>query len=194
MVEQHIYNTGFILAVLNQYDYKLAGTYFSILVQFANARQTIAFCELVNLAKLKYGKKPELQKALNCATNRPIYIIRSYCELYELPDITQIVDAEYAENSSVTQANYPLESAFNYSWGLAARRFEQYLLAKSHALSDPKKLEKLLDEETALRLMKEFYEQHRDVLPDDIGQHRDKILEQLIRGKPVSDAYQEMME
>lgn len=182
------------MAVLNQYDYQLAGTYFSILVQFANARQTIAFCELVNLAKLKFGKKPELQKALNCATNRPIYIISNYCELYDLPDISSIVDADYVENTSRVSNNYLLESVFNFSWGITTKRFEQYLLAKQHVCSDPRKLEKQIDEEIALKMMNDFYEQHKDVLPDDIVQHQDQILEQLIRGKPVSDAYQEAME
>lgn len=182
------------LTVITNHDYQLADVYFAILIGFAANKQSISFSELVNLSKLKYGKNPKISKALSHSTGRPLIVISDFCQSIDAPDLALLVDANTTKNKELHKVEWLLNTIYEYNWENATSAFQHFIESKKHYSKPVAKNQTVREKEAAHRLMKEFYESHKKVLPQDIHKHEEEILQQLIAGKSASDAYQEVME
>ena len=176
-------------------DIQLAAAYCHILVDHAKHRQTITYGELVAKAKQQNPGNAVVQNAIATSVGRKLSAVRRFTDAQNYPDLTSLVIGKgsgdcgdaYTKNFDSERAR---EEVFAFDWRNVSEDFDLHIkgLEKAAIPMKPRK------KDEAVKLMSEFYFGNKKNLPPSIQLQRNSIIELLMEGVSVEDAFSQALE
>ncbi|MFL9913974.1 hypothetical protein PQR75_00910 [Paraburkholderia fungorum] len=169
---------------------RLASVYFPILVDCARNQQLITYGNLVARAKELYPHSEEVQSAIPTSSGQKLDVIRTFCRKRDLPDLASLVvnakTGAPGESDPLRHiADELQQQAFAYDWDSQSTAFDAHIVEEA-ARATPLVKRKKPDAE---HLLFQYYANNKADLPADIKQYREDILDLLIEGHEVADAF-----
>ncbi|MCH1929554.1 hypothetical protein L9G16_05120 [Shewanella sp. A25] len=171
-------------------DLQLAAAYFPILIDIAKHKHCLTYGELVTRAKETYPNLEYVQNAIPVSTGRKLDVVRCFTNERELPDVTSLVinkgDGECG--SGFTSTFDPVKArseVYAYDWSEVSTEFDLYIDTSQKSVT-PRKARKKPD---ALKLLANFYSQHKANYPAAIRNEREQIIELLMDGFSEKEAF-----
>lgn len=176
-------------------DVQLAEIYYRILHDFARQQCTLTYGQLVSLAKELYPENAVVQAAIAVSTGRKLEVIRIFTNERELPDLTSlVVSGQTGECGDGFLSVYDPEAArnkvFAYDWPALAEDFSTYVSHTTQSLKPRKRRSRA----SATKVMSEHYTLNKSSMPSRIKEVRDVIIELLMEGLAVEEAFAEAQE
>jgi hypothetical protein len=171
-------------------DIELASAYYPILIDLAKKKQTVSYGELVNLAKNKNPDKAVVRNAIPVSAGRRLEVVRLFTTQKCLPDITAlVVNGNAGECGDSYLAHFDAEAIrediYEYDWEGVSSEFNLYLTTIRPSESRTSR-----SRGSARKLMAEHYRQHRNDYFDNIADHRELIIGQLMEGYAVEECFE----
>ena len=175
-------------------DIQLAAAYYPVLVDQAKHRQTITYGELITKAKQLNPGNTVVQNAIATSAGRKLSAVRKFTDAQDYPDLTSLVIGKgsgdcgggYTKNFDPEEVR---KEVFAFDWGSVFKEFDLHIkgLEKTTTPRKPRK------KDEAIKLMSEFYFRNKKSLPPTIQSQRDSIIELLMEGVSVEDAFGQPM-
>jgi len=177
-----------------QIDLALASVYFPILVEIAKSKGLITYSKLVDAAKLKFPGNEIVQNAIPVSTGRRLDVVRMFTNESCYPDLTSLVVNEGTGECGVGflrsfDPEVVRKKVFEFDWNTVKTDFEGFITVTEKKIK-PRKRVKADD---ARKLMSEYYQAHRDGLPHEIRGYREYLIESIMEGIEVEEAFSECL-
>lgn len=175
-------------------DVQLASAYYPILVDLAKHKHCLTYGELVERAKGEYPGHPVVQKAIAVSTGRRLDVVRMFTNERVLPDLTSLVINKGSGEcgSGFTRHFDPVaarERVFDFDWSTVTLDFDGFVKSTETAVKPRKKVK----EARALELMSTYFQKHKATLPAAVRDRRDAIVELLMEGFSVEEAFSDAL-
>lgn len=179
---------------VTQVDLALATAYFPILVQMAQAKETLTYSQLVEKAKQMYPKNELVQSAIPVSTGRRLDVVRAFTQDFGCPDLSSLVVSKGSGEcgSGFTRSFNPeaiREEVFNFDWSSLKTNFDGFVTAVAEKIKPKKRLKP----EEARKLMSDYYQANKAQLPSEIKEFREYIIEMISEGISASDAFSDCL-
>ena len=175
-------------------DLDLALAFFAVLVEVARSQQTVTYGELVARAKATFPTNESVQNAIPVSVGRRLDFVREFTRQRGIPDLTSLVISKSTGECGVgfTRNHDPQlarASVFAHDWQSESADFTG-AIASVRKRSKPRKR---ITEDAAAKLMFEHYAANRDTLPPTVRQLRQQIIDRLMAGEEVADAFSQAL-
>lgn len=173
-------------------DLKLAEAYFPLLVACARENKTISYGELVDSAKAAYPESEHVQQAIAVSTGRRLELLREFTNERGLPDLSSLVVNKGSQEcgtgfSNAFDPKKIRDTVYAFDWESVSTDFDYHLDVVEKSLA-PRKRRSRTD---AKKLMFEHYQNNKATLPPTVKLVRELIIELLVDGVSVDDAFAE---
>lgn len=176
-------------------DIQLAAAYYPVLVDQAKLKEPITYGELVAKAKQLNPGNTVVQNAIATSAGRKLSAVRKFTNAQNYPDLTSLVIGKgsgdcggaYTDNFDPEEVR---KEVFAFDWSNVSKEFDLHIKGLEKATT-PRKPRKKDD---ATKLMAEFYFCNKKSLPPSIQLQRDSIIELLMEGISVEDAFSQALE
>jgi len=176
-------------------DIQLAAAYYPVLVDQAKHRQTITYGELIAKAKQQNPGNAVVQNAIATSAGRKLSAVRKFTDAQNYPDLTSLVVGKgsgdcgdaYTKNFDPKKVR---EAVFAFNWSNVSKEFDLHIKGLEKATTPTKPRKK----DEAGKLMWEFYDRNKKSLPPSIQLQRDSIIELLMEGISVEDAFSQALD
>ncbi len=173
-------------------DVQLASAYYPILIDLAKHKHCLTYGELVEKAKETYPDKPVVQNAIAVSTGRKLDVVRLFTSERDLPDLSSLIINKAAGEcgSGFTDHFDPVaarEKVFAFDWGSVSTDFDGFIEYSESAVKPRKRIKR----PAALKLMSDYYFEHKDEFPTTLSECRELIIELLMEGFSPEDAFAE---
>ena len=171
-------------------DVQLASAYYPLLVDVARTRSRVTYGDLVERAKAAYPGNPVVQRAIAVSTGRRLDVVRQFTRARALPDLTSLViNAGKGEcGVGFTRSFDPVaarEEVFAFDWSAVVPEFQGFVKDVERATQPRKRVK----EKVALEIMASHYKGHKAQYPASVREHRELIIELIMEGFPVEQAF-----
>ncbi|MES2041149.1 MAG: hypothetical protein V4495_25305 [Pseudomonadota bacterium] len=171
-------------------DLQLASAYYPILIDLAKHKHCLTYGELVERAKQAYPSKNVVQQAIAVSTGRRLDVVRLFTSERGLPDITSLIISKGSGECGIGFTQYfdpklSREEVFTFDWSEVTIKFDGFLQETESAIRPRKKLK----QQEALEVMAEYYKNNKDALPKSVRNYRELIIESIMEGISVVDAF-----
>lgn len=184
-------------------DIALAKVYFEILVNFAksNRGQTIQYGQLVAKAKELYPQNSFVAGAIATNMGRRLDALREFTSQHQVPDLSAlVVNKVTGENGDGFSRSFDGEvvrqQIADFDWLKLQFTFGQFIELEMQALEQrelkayrPKKIK----ENTAREIFYVFFKENQKNLPSLSYEHKEKIIELLMKGVDPRDAFSDLI-
>jgi hypothetical protein len=159
-------------------------------VDLAKHKHCLTYGELVDRAKIDYPDRAVVQKAIAVSTGRRLDVVRMFTSERDLPDLTSLVINKGSGEcgSGFTRHFDPVaarEMVFEFDWSTVTLDFDGFVKSTETAVKPRKKVK----EQHALELMAAYFRQHKSSLPRSVRERRELIVELIMEGFSVEDAF-----
>lgn len=187
-------------ATLN--DVQLAGVYFPILVKVAMENGRVTYGELLKLAKEAEANKDDVvvQNAIPVSTGRKLAMVRQFTQRLELPDLTSLVISNTKEEcgdayTKTFNAEDERSKVYEFDWSQVSIDFNIFIEtetknAQPKAKSKPKPA---VTNEKAKVMMWQYYKENKKLIPESVVKQREKLIELIMSGCSVEDAFSKLI-
>ena len=171
-------------------DVQLASAYYPILIDLAKHKRCLTYSELVERAKATFPTRPAVQGAIAVSAGRKLDVVRIFTSERDLPDLTCLIINKQAGEcgSGFTDHFDPVaarDRVFAFDWSEVSTDFDGFIRTTETAITPRKRIKR----PAALRLMSDYYSANRIQLPPNISEQRDRILELIMDGISVAEAF-----
>ncbi len=170
-------------------DVQLAKLLYPILIETAVSRGTLTYTQLIAAAKMRYPEDQRVANLIPVRIGRILWVIYDFVQERNLPRLTLIVvSATDRYPGSAMWAHDCVEEqkkCFEFDWGGVDEEFDLYGRDVEKAVTPVKRVSR----DQAKQLMASHYAAHRDRYPKKIGNLRETIIENIINGMEVGDAF-----
>jgi hypothetical protein len=187
--------------------WRLAQVYYPILLDLALRKERATYGELVASAKVKHPDVPEVQRAISVTVGRTLNAVRKFTS-DKHPDLSCLIYSKatgrcgepYTQQADEKAA---IDAVFAFDGWLAAREgFDDFKDEQPSAAAPTVRkpangvvvLRKAAAYEAAKKRMWDHYDQNRDQYPKAIGSQREKIVQAILSGVSVEDAFRNAKE
>lgn len=176
-------------------DIQIAAAYYPVLVDQAKLKEPIPYGKLVAKAKQLNPDNTVVQNAIATSAGRKLSAVRKFTDAQNYPDLTSLVIGKrtrdcggaYTDNFDPKKVR---EEVFAFDWGNVSKEFDLHIKGLEKATTPRKPRKK----DEAVKLMSEFYFNNKKNLPPSIQLQRDSIIELLMEGISVEDAFSQALE
>lgn len=176
-------------------DIQIAAAYYPVLVDQAKLKESIPYGELVAKAKQLNPGNTVVQNAIATSAGRKLSAVRKFTDAQNYPDLTSLVIGKrtrdcggaYTDNFDPKKVR---EEVFAFNWGNVSNEFDLHIKGLEKATTPRKPRKK----DEAVKLMSEFYFNNKKSLPLSIQLQRDSIIELLMEGVSLEDAFSQALE
>jgi len=171
-------------------DVQLASVYYPILIDLAKHKHCLTYSELVERAKETHPSKLEVQNAIAVSTGRKLDVVRIFTAERDLPDLTSLIINKGAGECGIgfTQHFDPVvarDKVFAFDWSKVSTDFDGFIKHTETAILPKKRIKR----PEALKVMSQYYSQHKVLLPSNITEQRELIIELLMEGFTPAEAF-----
>lgn len=165
-------------------DVQLARLLFPLLVELANGKTPRTTSQFLHLAQTRYLDDRRVGQLIPVRLGRILGVIRLFTERNRLPDLTRVVLAARQHEPALLE--HEADNCFGFDWASVTVDFNLYGASIERALTP----RQWLSRETATRVMSEYYFEHRDEYAQVMRQMREVVIENLVNGMGVADAFE----
>ncbi|MCX9145918.1 hypothetical protein [Erythrobacter sp. WG] len=174
-------------------DLAIASALYPVMVECARQSppRKLTYGQLLAEAQRRFPENEAVLRAIPISLGRRLDVVRMFLNEHALPDLTSlVVNADTGEVGSAFGADpvHVREQVAAFDWGTVSEEFDLHidgLRKEAAARSRPKR-----KRDEAKNLMSAHYQQHRAALPKGIDAHRELIIELLVDGLSVEDAFE----
>jgi len=170
-------------------DVQLARALYPLLIELAQSRQTLTYKQLIEFAKARYPDDERVANLIPVRMGRILWVIYDFVAERELPRLTLIIvsSTSHYPGSAMWQHECHAEqqSSFEFDWSQVDSAFDLYGQSCERAVTPVKRVSR----EHAKQLMATHYKQHANRYPNEIRDMRDIIIENIMNGMDVEDAF-----
>lgn len=178
---------------ITETDLAIASALYPVMVECARQSppRKLTYGELLNEAQKRFPDNHAVQRAIPISLGRRLDVVRMFLNEHALPDLTSlIVNADTGEVGSAFGADpvHVRQQVAAFDWSTVSEEFDLHiegLRKEAAARSRPKR-----KRDEAKKLMSVHYQQNRAVLPKGVEAHRELILEWLVDGLSVEEAFE----
>lgn len=173
-------------------DVQLASAYYPILIDLAKHKHCLTYGELVERAKAEYPDKLVVRNAIAVSTGRRLNVVRVFTNERALPDLTSLVISKDTGEcgTGFTRSfdpNDARDKVFAFDWSSVNTDFDGFVQHAEKSIKPRKKVK-----EPAARVMRyQYYQEHRNALPQNINDYSELLLELIMEGFEPADAFAE---
>jgi hypothetical protein len=171
-------------------DLELAAIYYPILVEKAKRKLCITYGELVDLAKNLHPDNPVIQNALAISTGRRLDVVRMFTSAHGLPDLSSlVVNGLSGECGSGFTRNFDpgstRDQVFNFDWQTVRSPFVEFM----ESIEKKTTRRQSIRRSEALEMVFKYYVQNKSKLPQKISIRREKIVDAIMSGMSIEEAF-----
>lgn len=177
-----------------QTDLVLASVYFPLLVEAAKEKNCITYSGLVRSAKSKFPSNEIVQNAYALSTGRRLDVIRMFTKGADHPALTSIVINDgtgergpgfyRCEDGEIVR-----DQVFAYDWESVEPEFKKFIASTEQNLPPRHSNTK----EAAHSKVSAYYQAHRRSLGPSISQYHRNLVESVMEGIEVEEAFRECL-
>ncbi|VXC99895.1 conserved hypothetical protein [Pseudomonas sp. 9AZ] len=170
-------------------DVQLAHLLYPLLIEVAESQGILTYTQLIERAKLRYPDDRRVANLIPVRMGRILWVIYNFAQERDLPRLTLvIVSKKYLVPGSAME-HHDIEAeqkrCYAYDWSTVDRNFDLYIADSEKAVTPIKYVKQAL----ATQLMADHYKAHRAMYPQAIRKLRDAIIENIMNGMTVEDAF-----
>ena len=163
-------------------DVQLAKVYFPILLELAQHKHTLTYGELVDKAKELHPDLDYVQNSIPVSTGKKLDVIGAFQRENHLPDLASLI---ISKKTGDCGTRYPSENpseererVYQHDWSNHSLDFDQFTVEVITQVTPRTKRKR----EEATIVMSDYNKLHKSVLPPNISDQREFIIELLIEG------------
>jgi len=177
---------------VTQTDLVLASVYFPLLVKIAKSKELISYSKLVEHAKSIHSDNGTVQNAIPVSTGRRLDVVRMFTNQSNCPDLSSLVVNEGTGECGAGflrsfNPEVVRKEVFDFDWTQVKTDFEGFITTIEKKIKPRKRIK----EPKARQLMADYYVAHKNSLPAAIRNQRDYLIESIMDGVAVEDAFQD---
>ncbi len=178
---------------ITETDLAIASALYPVMVECARQSppKKLTYGQLLDEAQERFPEIEAVQRAIPISLGRRLDVVRMFLNEHALPDLTSlIVNADTGEVGSAFGADpvHVREQVAAFDWSTVSEEFVLHIEGLRNTAMARARPKRKRDE--AKKLMSAHYQQHRATLPKDIEAHRELIIELLIDGLSVEEAFE----
>lgn len=170
-------------------DVQLARLLYPLVIEVAEAKALLTYSELIERALARYPDDPRVANLIPVRMGRILWVIYDFVEERELPRLTLVIvsKSDKYPGSAMWQHDCEAEQqrCFEFDWSTVNRDFDVYGKQSEKAVTPLRRVKR----EEATRLMSEHYFANRASYPVSIRVLRETIIENIINGMSVTEAF-----
>lgn len=170
-------------------DVQLAHLLYPLLIEVAESKGILTYTQLIERAKLRYPDDYRVANLIPVRMGRILWVIYDFAEERDLPRLTLvIVSKKYLVPGSAME-HHDIEAeqkrCHAHDWSTVDRNFDLYIADSEKAVTPIKYVKKAV----AKQLMADHYKAQRAMYPQAIRKLRYAIIENIMNGMTVEDAF-----
>ena len=178
---------------ITETDLAIASALYPVMVECARQSppKKLTYGQLLDEAQERFPEIEAVQRAIPISLGRRLDVVRMFLNEHALPDLTSlIVNADTGEVGSAFGADpvHVREQVAAFDWSTVSEEFVLHIEGLRNTAMARARPKRKRDE--AKKLMSAHYQQHRAALPKGIEEHRELIIELLIDGLSVEEAFE----
>lgn len=178
---------------ITETDLAVASALYPVLVDCARQEpvRKLTYGALLEEAKARFPGNNAIQMAIPVSLGRRLDVVRLFLTEQKLPNLTSlIVNAGTGEVGSAFGANPEQVRAevAAFDWSTVSEEFDLHIEGLRKGIAARSRPKRTRDE--AKKVMSDYYRENRSMLPKDIGDQRELIIELLCEGLPPEEAFQ----
>lgn len=171
-------------------DVQLARLLYPLLIELATAQQILTYSQLIEHAQTRYPDDQRVANLIPVRMGRILWVIYDFVEERDLPRLTLIIVSagDQYPGSAMWQHDCAAEQqrCFAFDWSTVDKAFDLYGLHSEKAVTPLRRVSR----EQAKQLMAAHYHDPANIYPTGIRALRETIIENIMNGLSVEDAFQ----
>lgn len=178
---------------ITETDLAIASALYPVMVECARQSppKKLTYGQLLDEAQGRFPEIEAVQRAIPISLGRRLDVVRMFLNEHALPDLTSlIVNADTGEVGSAFGADpvHVREQVAAFDWSTVSEGFVLHIEGLRNAAMVRARPKRKRNE--AKKLMSAHYQQHRAALPKGIEAHREVIIDLLVDGLSVEEAFE----
>lgn len=170
-------------------DVQLARLLYPLLIELATARQTLTYKQLIERAQRRYPDDQRVANLIPVRMGRILWVIYDFVAERDLPRLTLIIVSagDQYPGSAMWQHDCSAEQqrCFAFEWSTVDQAFDLYGQHSEKAVTPLRRVPR----EQAKQLMAAHYHDPANVYPSGIRALREAIIENIMNGLSVEEAF-----
>lgn len=170
-------------------DVQLARLLYPLIIDVASSGKLCTYSDLIERAKSLHPTDERVSRLIPVRMGRILFVIYDFVEARDLPRLTLVIVSKTHQypGSAMWQHDCEAEQqrCFDFDWSTVDREFDLYGEDSEKAITPLK----LVSREVAVQLMSEHYFASRANYPAAIRDLREEIIENIVNGMSVLDAF-----
>ncbi|MNJ41928.1 hypothetical protein D3C77_368730 [compost metagenome] len=171
-------------------DVQLARLLYPLLIELATAQQILTYRQLIERAQARYPDDQRVTNLIPVRMGRILWVIYDFVAEHNLPRLTLIIVSagDQYPGSAMWQHDCFAEQqrCFAFDWSTVDQTFDLYGQHSEKAVTPLRRVPR----EQAKQLMAAHYHDPANHYPSDIRALRQTIIENIMNGLSVADAFQ----
>lgn len=170
-------------------DVQLAHLLYPLLIEVAESQGVLTYSQLIERAKARYSDDCRVANLIPVRMGRILWVIYDFAEERDLPRLTLVVVSKRYLVPGRAMDHHDIEAeqklCYAYDWSTVNRNFDLYIAESEKSVAPLKRVKR----PQAMRLMSDHYKVNRSSYPANISELRETIIENIINGMDVEDAF-----
>lgn len=170
-------------------DVQLARLLYPLLIEVAESKGILTYTQLIERAKQRYPDDHQVGSIIPVSIGRILWVIYGFVEERNLPRLTLVIVSK--KHLMPGSAMEHLDSAaeqrrcYAFDWSTVDRNFDLYIAGSEKAVTPLKRVKR----PEATKLLSDHYKANRSFYPANISELREAIIENIMNGMSVLDAF-----
>jgi hypothetical protein len=170
-------------------DVQLAHLLYPLLIEVAESQGILTYTQLIERAKLRYPDDRRVANLIPVRMGRILWVIYNFAQERDLPRLTLVIVSKKYLVPGSAMDHHDIETeqklCYAYDWSTVDRNFDLYIADSEKAVTPIKYVKQAV----ATRLMAAHYRINRAMYPETIRKLREAIIENIMNGMTVEDAF-----
>lgn len=170
-------------------DVQLAHLLYPLLIEVAESQGILTYTQLIDRAKLRYPDDRRVANLIPVRMGRILWVIYDFAQERDLPRLTLVIVSKRHLVPGSAMQHHDIEAeqkrCYAYDWSTVDRNFDLYIADSEKAVTPLRRVRR----PQATQLMSEHYMANRSAYPASIRELREAIIENIMNGMAVEDAF-----
>lgn len=171
-------------------EVQLARLLYPLLIELATARETLTYRQMIERAQARYPDDQRVTNLIPVRMGRILWVIYDFLEERDLPRLTLLIVSAGSQYPGSAMWRHDCaaeqERCFAYDWTTVDQKFDIYSQASEKAVTPLRPVSR----EQAKRQMSAHFRDPTNCYPSGISALREAIIENIMNGLSVEDAFQ----
>lgn len=170
-------------------DVQLAHLLYPLLIEVAESQGILTYTQLIEQARLRYPDDRRVANLIPVRMGRILWVIYNFAQERDLPRLTLVIVSKKYLVPGSAMDHHDIEAeqkrCYAYDWSTVDRNFDLYIADSEKAVTPIKYVKQAV----ATKLMADHYRINRAMYPEAIRKLRETIIENIMNGMTVEDAF-----